>query len=73
MIGKPPAPDRIGIGSETSFPDSDPLKILTDQHEPVFQLGLLRWGEAKPYAHKREADRIISEPPFHRQFVGRNT
>jgi hypothetical protein len=45
---------------------------LTDREKPVFELGLLPWGEAKLYADKREADRIIAKPRFHRLFVGRN-
>ena len=78
LLIKPSASDRIhgpidkGAGSEASFDRSDRVKTLTDREEPVFQLGLLRWGEAKPYADKREAERIITKPRFYRLFVGRN-
>jgi hypothetical protein len=72
VIGQPSALNGIGVESEASFAGSDLVNILTDHKEPVFQLGLLRWGKAKPYADKREADRIIMEPRFHRQFVRRD-
>ncbi len=78
MIIKPSASDRIhwpignGGGSEASFGRSDRVKTLTDHEEPVFQLGLLRRGQAKPYADRRKAARIVTEPRFHRLFIRRN-
>lgn len=71
MIGKPSAPDGISAGSEASFAGRL-VQLLADRQKPVFQLGLLGWGKAKLYANKGEADRIIAEPRFHRQFVGRS-
>ena len=37
----------------------------------MFQLGLLRRGQAKPYADRRKAARIVTEPRFHRLFIRR--
>lgn len=78
VIIKPSAFDRIhwpidnGVGSEAPFGRSDRVKILTDREEPMFQLGLLRRGQSKPYADRRKAARIVSEPRFHRLFIRRN-
>ena len=61
MILKPSASDRIhwpidnGGGSEASSGRSDRVKALTDREEPMFQLGLLRPGQAKPYTDRRKA------------------
>jgi hypothetical protein len=78
VIFKPSASDRIhwpidaGVGSEASFGRSDRVRTLADLEEPVFQLGSLRRGQAKAYADRRKAARIITEPRFHRLFIGRN-
>ena len=78
VIIKPSASDRIhwpidnGVGSEASFGRSDRVKTLADREEPVFQLGLLSRGQAKPYADRRKAARIVTEPRFHRLFIRRN-
>ena len=78
LIIKPSASDRIhgpidnGAGAEASFDRSDRVKTLTDREESVFQLGLLRRRQAKPYADRRKAARIVTEPRFHRLFIRRN-
>ena len=78
MIIKPSALDRIhwpidnGVGSEASLVRSGWVETLTDREEPVLQLGLLRRGEAKPYADRCKAARIVTEPRFHRLFIRRN-
>ena len=78
LIIKPSASDRIhgpidnGVGSEASFHRSDRVKTLTDREKPVFKLGLLRRGQAKPYADRRKAARIVTKPRFHRLFIRRN-
>ena len=77
LLIKPSASDRIhgpidnGAGSEASFDRSDRVKTLTDRKEPVFQLGLLRSGQPKPYADRCKAARIVTEPRFHRLFMRR--
>jgi hypothetical protein len=78
VIIKPSACDRIhwpidnGVGSEPSFGRSDRVKTLADREEPVFELGLLNWAQAQPYADRRKAARIVTEPRFHRLFIGQN-
>jgi hypothetical protein len=79
VIIKPSASDRIrgpidnGVGSEPSLGRTDRVKTLADREEPVFQLGLLRRGQAKPYADRRKADRIVTKPRFHHVFIRRNS
>jgi hypothetical protein len=78
VIIKPSASDRIhwpidnGVGSEASLGRRDRVKTLTDHEEPVFQFGLLRRGQAKPYADRCKAARIVPEPRFHRLFIRQN-
>ena len=75
---KPSASDRIhwpidsSVGSEASFGRGDRVKTLADREESVLHLGLLWRGQAKPYADRRKAARIVTEPGFHRLFIRRN-
>jgi hypothetical protein len=64
-------PTDFGAGSGSSGIESDSAGALADCEEPVLQLGLLRWAQAKPYSDRREAAGIITKPRLHRLFVGR--
>jgi hypothetical protein len=78
VVLKPSPSDRIhgpidnGGGPDAPLARADRLKTLTDREEPVLQLGLLRRGQAKPYADRCKAARIVTEPCFHGLFIRRN-
>jgi hypothetical protein len=77
MVINPSTLDRIWAravnanSAETFIGHRDSLKASTDLHETLLQLELLLRSQAKLYANRGKAARIVPEPRFHPLFVRR--